>query len=410
MVDYSKDLRPASFRGISFLSEGDDSSFARRIEAHQFPGRNEPYHEDLGADLEEFNINAVIIGDGFIARADALEAALKKAGPAQLVHPTKGNLEVIVISARRSTSTASVGEIQFSIIMQKYGGPKYPTAAANTGSSLLNLSNASFESLISDFDQYFNLDSIPDFISADAIARSASFVDNLSSVMGKVGLLTSMTSVMPTLDVLTNGFASQVTGFFQSLRDLAAPSKRPALGSFTPQTPVQATALIKALAEASDFTIADDITATTTNKAVRVKNAKSLDLIYRMSCLTSAAGACRYASFESREQALSIRDQIGSRIFTLRDQMGEVSWDQSWQGAAAVQGALNRDINSQIGRLPKTVKIGLPSPRSSLVLAHRLYGDNLSSLQTQADDIVRRNGVRHPGYISPQTLEVLINA
>lgn len=108
MTNFAKDLRNASFRGVAFEIDSDSKDFGRRITAHEYPGRDTPYHEDMGASVESFSIDAFICGADFISRGDALESALRKAGPGTLMHPHYGELNVIALSAtRRHSSTAN---------------------------------------------------------------------------------------------------------------------------------------------------------------------------------------------------------------------------------------------------------------------------------------------------------------
>ena len=122
-MSYLDNLRPASFRGIAFLVPSDESSFGRRIETHAYPKRDDPYHEDLGQAPDSFTIEAVVSGDDFIARALALEEAIKASGHGQLVHPHYGLLQVVAIDGRRRHDNASVGEVRFSVTFARFHAP-----------------------------------------------------------------------------------------------------------------------------------------------------------------------------------------------------------------------------------------------------------------------------------------------
>lgn len=406
MEDYGRQLRPASLRGVPFMVEGDDTSFGRRVITHEFPGRDDPGHEDLGASPRGLSIDAIIGGSGFMAAAAALEAALEQPGPAILIHPHYGEVTVIVKAATRRHSSSAVGEIRFSITMERYGAVQFPSAASNTAAGLASASAAGFAAAVADFNQFFRVSGLPDFVTLDGTTRHGVFMDGLKGLLNGGGI----NHVLPVLDVFTGGFAGSVAGFYQDLMALVAPRKRPVIGRVDTSARPAPRHLVNALMLAADQSLVDSVPATTANRSARAGNAQSLDFLHRISSLGAGVGAVRYIAFESREEAIATRDGLNGRLATLRDQMGAEGWDQSWRAATAMQAALNRDINAQIGRLPKTVRIRPASVRSSLALANRLYGDNPAALTARAADLARRNAVRHPGFVPANELEVLIDA
>ncbi len=406
MVDYFKNLRPASLRGVPFMVDGDDSAFGRRVITHEFPGRDKPGHEDLGASPDGFSITAIVAGNGYQSSADALESALKKSGAAILIHPHYGEINVIVQNAVRSHSSAAAGEIRFSISMERYSPVEFPTALTDTAGGLLSASTSSFAAILSDFNSFFQSGGIPDFVTLDAVDRNSTFLGGLNGLLNKAGIAVAI----PTLNVLTGGFAQSVVDLYKDISSLAAPKKKPVVGTVSTTTTVKPSSLIHALTSATDQSIVATSAARTTSLSVRQNNAQALDFLHRMSALAAATGTVRYMNFESREEAMTIRDGLYERLWLLRDQLGERGWDQSWKAAAGLQAALQRDINERIGRLPKTVRIRPVAVRSSLALANRLYGDDKNTIITRADDMVRRNSVRHPGFMPAADMEVLIDA
>lgn len=406
MADYYRDLRPASIRGIPFLVEGDDKTFGRRIVTHEFPGQDEPGHEDMGASVEGFNMDAIIAGDQFKEDADILEAAFKKAGPATLIHPHYGEITVIVLNTTRRHSYAAVGEIQFSVTMQKYSAIKFPTAAANSASGLLTSSTSGFEAALSEFNNYFRATGLPDFVTLDAIARNGDFMGGLNTLLNNARII----QTLPILDVLSGSFGQNVIGLYKGLMDLVSPKRKPIIGAASTASTPSAKSLIGALMNNADQTVVDTAPSTTASRSARAENAQSLDYLHRMASLSAGVGAVRYIQFESREDAIAVRDGLNDRLGALRDQLGASGRDESWRAAAMMQSALQRDINEQIGRLPKTVRIRPAKVRSSLALANRLYGDNKAQIIDRAADIAQRNKASHPGFIPAKELEVLIDA
>ena len=141
MINYFASLRPASFRNLPFVMQDSDSGFGRKTIRHDYPGRDDPYYEDLGAAPQEFSLQAIITGENWLEQANAFETALKQKGPGTLRHPFYGELAVLVTEARRQDSTERAGEIRFQISFALYGPQLYPRSDNDTVSGLTSSSD-----------------------------------------------------------------------------------------------------------------------------------------------------------------------------------------------------------------------------------------------------------------------------
>ncbi|WP_209516277.1 DNA circularization N-terminal domain-containing protein [Sphingomonas sp. BE137] len=96
-------LLPASFRGVPFVVTNDEIGGGRRQVVHQYPGRDDPWTEDMGREARRFRFRGFIL-DGSIRFAGGpvqlqrslLIAALERSGAGMLTHPTLGILQVCV--------------------------------------------------------------------------------------------------------------------------------------------------------------------------------------------------------------------------------------------------------------------------------------------------------------------------
>ena len=108
--------KKAAFRGALFFVRDSDTGVGRRNVVHTYPFRDEPYVEDLGLDVDEFNITGYVIqnidnGQDYFKERDALIIALKKSGPGILVHPFLGERVVSLIGKARIVETFADGGI-----------------------------------------------------------------------------------------------------------------------------------------------------------------------------------------------------------------------------------------------------------------------------------------------------------
>ena len=77
---------------------------------HEFPGGDDQFMEDLGAEARTFDVNAYFVGDTADSDADALVAMLLATGAGTLVLPAQGPVQArrIPLSATaRSTRPAT---------------------------------------------------------------------------------------------------------------------------------------------------------------------------------------------------------------------------------------------------------------------------------------------------------------
>jgi hypothetical protein len=137
-------LRPASFRGVPFVVNTAGGTGGRRLITHEFPLRDAPYTEDLGALPRHFKLSAFVVdsADGavnYIDARDALIAACETNGAAILVHPTIGEVSVragVLSWSERLIDRWGYCEFQLEFVVD--GPQPSPLFSADTQSALLS--------------------------------------------------------------------------------------------------------------------------------------------------------------------------------------------------------------------------------------------------------------------------------
>jgi len=113
---YTERLAQASWRGVVFWVRSEElPTGGRKTALHDFPNSNERFVEDLGEIPPRFTVTAFVHGLDWLERAQALENALRTAGPGRLVLPTFGAWTVWALPYSKSASQTSVGEIEFQL-------------------------------------------------------------------------------------------------------------------------------------------------------------------------------------------------------------------------------------------------------------------------------------------------------
>ena len=94
-MSWREQLQEASFRGATFKVTAHSSEQAgRRVQVHEYPGRDRAYPEDMGLKTREFSVQAYVLGADYMTARDALIDACAKAGSGLLIHPWLGRVMV----------------------------------------------------------------------------------------------------------------------------------------------------------------------------------------------------------------------------------------------------------------------------------------------------------------------------
>lgn len=125
-------LRPASFRGVPFWVESDDTDgVGRRVVVHEPSGAETHLSEDLGQTTRMAFVAAYVVGDIADAQAHALETACAAPGAALLALPIDMPRQMHCLSCRRSRHRDRAGYIAYDLEFVLAG-----TGAASTQSGL----------------------------------------------------------------------------------------------------------------------------------------------------------------------------------------------------------------------------------------------------------------------------------
>lgn len=122
MRDWEATLWPASFGGIPFFTEKRDAEYGRRLVVHEFPLRDDPFIEDLGASAVRFEVNAYLASDFADIEADALVAMLAAGGVQLLVLPSQGPVLARLKTGKRAEERDRMGYAAFTLSFFQDGG------------------------------------------------------------------------------------------------------------------------------------------------------------------------------------------------------------------------------------------------------------------------------------------------
>ncbi len=408
-----ENLRPASFRGVAFEVESHSERGGSSVELHEYPLRDTPYAEDLGKKAGNWQIEAFLVNgkSGYAERRDKLREALNASGPGTLIHPYLGALSVSVDGYSLKETTREGGYCTFSISFVEAGQPVEPDVEKDTAANVLDKAEAAKEAATAGFlDEYMplleDLEGLAGKVPA-LLSEATAFLGTPLSILSRAQSAASSVLALP------DRLASRILGYLGTIRQLG--------GIATSGLKMNAlTALLgkKSAGTASSWLVTSNgviagivgetswpqagggsigggtpspetpgvVASTVANRA----ETPLIDLI--------AAGAVIEAAIESADadygtadDALASRDAVLEAIDEV--QRANCS-DAVFTALSELAVAVNEDLTTRGAALPKIGSATLFMSMPALAASYRLYGD-----VGQADAIVARNRIRHPGRV-----------
>ena len=408
-----ENLRPASFRGVAFEVESHSESGGRRVELHEYPLRDTPYAEDLGKKAGKWQIEAFLVNgkSGYAERRDKLREALNASGPGTLIHPYLGELSVSVDGYSLKETTREGGYCTFSISFVEAGQPVEPDVEKDTAANVLDKAEAAKEAATAGFlDEYMplleDLEGLAGKVPA-LLSEATAFLGTPLSILSRAQSAASSVLALP------DRLASRILGYLGTIRQLG--------GIATSGLKMNAlTALLgkKSAGTASSWLVTSNgviagivgetswpqagggsigggtpspetlgvVASTVANRA----ETPLIDLI-AAGVVIEAAIESADADYGTADEALASRDAVIDAIDEV--QRANCS-DAVFTALSELAAAVNEDLTTRGAELPKLGSATLFMSMPALAASYRLYGD-----VGQADAIVARNRIRHPGRV-----------
>ena len=389
-------MQKGSFRGVPFRAQSQDTEGGRRVAGHEYPGRDEPWQEDLGRKGRTHSLELHIIGADYMSGRDALQAALEKAGSAELVHPWLGKLSVQVSTYRLRESTREGGMATFSVTFLEAGKEQFPTSAIDTSAGVATSAAASRTTSITAFADRFSVAGQPAFVGEGAVAVLQQATSRIQALIsgaptlpqGMTGTLSGLNSLNGSLNALIlqplslgNALDGNIAGF----------------GSlFT--NPLPALNAYRSLSLFGDSLV--PVPSVTPSRVQQGDNqAAIVDLTQQLSLASEASTMSTYTPASSSE-ALSMRDDLADRLDVSAANAGS---DAEYLALTDLRASMVKDMTTRAANLPQLGSYTPQATAPALVVAHRIYGD-----ATMDQEIVARNKVANPGFVpGGSPLEVL---
>ncbi|WP_368565488.1 DNA circularization protein [Pseudoxanthomonas sp. UTMC 1351] len=381
-------LRPASFRGVAFQVTTSNGTFGRRVVLHEYPMRDRPFVEDLGRKARALRLEAVLIGSDYMARRDALIAALEAPGSGRLVHPYFGELQVSLdeSGAQVTESTDHGGMARISFGMVESGDLVFPLAQIATADAVASAATEAEVAAANAFATDFDVRQVPAFSFESALASANAALDQVEAVIQVLPALgrgrdltwSDLAALRPQLPALLRQpleLARRLQKLYASLRggDDARTASR-------------------ALAQMADFVrrLPSLPTTTVTRQRERANQDALIAQVHGAAAIERAHGLNDVA-FVDHDSAQSLRDDVIAQLDAVANLTPH---DELFQALSNLRAATLRD---QQQRTMSLVRLRTYTPAQTLpalVLAYDLYLD-----PSGEQAIVDNNALTRPGFV-----------
>jgi prophage DNA circulation protein len=398
--NWLKTLWPASYKGVPFQVESDAEKGGRRKAVHQFPGRDDPFIEDLGEDKREFSVTAYVASDAADVDAGAIIEICAQPDAGTLVLPSHGPIEVQCLTFKRNRKGDKHGYIAIELEFVRDG-------SRQAQPSVLSLANLVFvaadvvQSAIADF----CIDSVvamgqPDYVILAGVEAVRDVAALFESIRTTAPVDTAVSAVQrPAIQALHDDapdLIHRLTGVDPTL-GLRVASIARALGDGI-AAPAARAALLPLLDTLPDGPVDQ---AGTTSAQQAVANGNAVRRAARMAALTVAAeSVARDNTISDRPAGITLRADL-TELFDAEISGLDMTHGEVIDAVQELRGTAVAYLSQKITTLAPVISASSNLAMPSLAWAWRLYTD-----PSRADEIVARNNVAHPSFM-PLEIEAL---
>lgn len=411
-------LREASWKGVAFLVDDSSGEFGRRAVLHEYPARDLPESEDLGRAPRKISITAFFIGtDAADAweKAQRLIAAMESAGPGALIHPWLGYWEkaALVNPGKVKWPRAGGGRVSVDLELIQEGDAAEPET--DHSGALQEAVDALREQNNTNLAKEWPKET-DDWLTAAAkqVQSALKYFEKLMDAADKAisvleGTITTVQSIInaPLLvisaiqsrvskirGIAANPF-SGVTAWKKLLSGEALNAWNPSGGAISiNSTPTWVTAGSKN----GSGTVTANNSGSTSSEALPPLPV-SLAHWLRREIIMQGIEALPDINWVSQNELDEARSLLADLLAV---EMKVCPTPALFNALSDVRVAVAAHFTGITPTLPQIITITTQADLPAVVLAYRANGD-----LDQLDDLIARNGVRHPGFVPAGDVKVL---
>lgn len=398
--DWLKTLWPASYKGMPFQVEEDSEEGGRRKAVHQYPGRDDPFIEDMGEDKRDFSVTAYVASDAADTDAAGVIAICAQPGAGMLVLPAHGPIKVQCTTFKRKRSKDKHGFIALELAFIRDGAASALPSVRSLANLVFVAADAMQAALAVLCTAAIVARGQADYVVSAAVSavqdtallfediRTSAPTDTAVSATMRVAIHALHDDAQNLIHRLTGvdpDLGNRIAAISRGLGDgLAAPAAR---GAFLP------------LLDMLPPLVVDP--AGTMSAQAATGNANAIRAVARLCALTVAAESiARDAGIADRPSGITLRADL-TELFDAEIAGLDMANADVIDGAQALRGSAVDYLSRLILDLAPVISAASNLPLPSLLWAWRLYAD-----PSRGAELVARNKVAHPSFM-PLEIEAL---
>jgi prophage DNA circulation protein len=408
MATWREQLQPASFRGVPFHVDSENTPVGRRTQVHEFPQRNRPVVEDLGEQTRVIKFSAFVVGDDCFFQRDNLSHALNQPGAGTLIHPWYGQMYGTATECSASHSWTEGGVVRFELLFVEGGEKGYPAGVPNTARQLEAENESLLDSAIA---RYKAAMALVNKARLSIVALQNGLAGVQMAIQQEISQITGLVSSVVTLADMVANFPDNLATMIQAqFSSMTADFDRFSVSRRDASSKVDSARGVAALASPAGGAATRAAVVATRDLVRDVLIIDALRTVAAMP-VVQAPGALPAVPTLAQQVAAPVeRAEVPATddVLALRDAISAEIWDA--QLLAPYEHFQRLDVARKLVRahLAEVARAGVQlievTPKQTLpavVLAYQQFGD-----ASRAAEIVTRNGVQHPGFVPPLPLQV----
>lgn len=385
---WKDNLRPASFRGVTFFVDSSQKTGGRRVQFHEFPDRDNPFAEDLGRVGKTYKIDGHILGEDYDQIKKQLEEAADKDGPGELIHPYYGTLFVQLGAFSIDEDTKEGGIAKVSFQFYETTDLRYPKPLEDKAKALSDASDKAKAASKNSFDKKFSITKLAGSAvdtARNGVRFAADTIQNATKgIQAEIQGIADLAFSIKNLKAEVNDLLQSPSKLSQRLLDNLALLES---AVSAPKGRFQSHAsMFKFVATATT------LNESTPTRAREKSNDDALNTFMKQSAIVNAANQISEVDYESTEEAVKVREQLRDLI---EEQLQTTDDDDVYQSFNQLMAEVVRILPDSDSELPSVQEEEIKEPTPSLILAYDLF-ENFES----EEDILARNKIVHPAFIS----------
>ncbi|MGY6214991.1 DNA circularization protein [Methylolobus aquaticus] len=401
------DPLPCAFRGVPFYAVVTTNNFGRRVAPHQFPKYDVPYMEDMGRRAREFGITGFVIGPTWESARNDLITACEMPGLGTLQHPDYGAFQVICESCAVTESrVGALFKADFELRFTESGKNAIPQPVVNFA---LQIRNAIADAFVAIKD-LLTLAYVVSRLPATLKATVQTFLGTSTKPVRRVpsNAVQKALSRLDATDIESPETVARLIAIPGSLTaDIVARNLRERSGSITAAAPVGDSALITPY---QAITTLEELIAVpptilrpnTPTKRLARQSIVAAEVALKAAAAMEISRAVTYIDFQSLDEAQGAWERAFGALDAVMSRAADEGMDVVYRQLSGQKARVGDDIRERAPTLDRIVYRAVPQPLPALVISYREYGD-----VAHESAIVKRNRVRHPGFVQSDRLELL---